>query len=221
MARHEISCRLNSGDIRRRVKGCDCDQKAPSRDVGAVASNPTPGELEAQMTSTKVDGAYQPIPAADDVNRERLLAAVLEDVKYSGCAAKAASDWFRVGWKAHKDSTQPQGGEAVAWQLRVQYEPKGVPGEWSEWQYCGLAEYEAIKRGEGYYEYRNAEARALYAYSRTHDSREAGDGVAVFNCARCPVSVESRWLPPDCPECGDPCELDPTAIAARGQGEGQ
>lgn len=37
MARHEISCRLNSGDIRRRVKGCDCDQKAPQPGYGGVS----------------------------------------------------------------------------------------------------------------------------------------------------------------------------------------
>jgi ssDNA-binding Zn-finger/Zn-ribbon topoisomerase 1 len=35
-------------------------------------------------------------------------------------------------------------------------------------------------------------------------------GVHVFNCRRCPVSVTSRWLEPECPECGDPCELSPT-----------
>jgi hypothetical protein len=37
------------------------------------------------------------------------------------------------------------------------------------------------------------------------------EGRMVFQCKRCPVSVESAWQPPDCPECGDPCELDATA----------
>lgn len=39
----------------------------------------------------------------------------------------------------------------------------------------------------------------------------AHDGVHVFNCHRCPVSVKARWQPPDCPECGDPCVVDMTA----------
>lgn len=33
------------------------------------------------------------------------------------------------------------------------------------------------------------------------------DEVQEFSCHRCPVSVESRWQPPDCPECGDPCAI--------------
>jgi len=41
------------------------------------------------------------------------------------------------------------------------------------------------------------------------------DGSHVFNCRRCPVSVESRWLEPTCPECGDPTELDATAKSQR------
>ena len=41
---------------------------------------------------------------------------------------------------------------------------------------------------------------------------EAGE-VRVFNCRRCPVSVTSRWIEPECPECGDPCELDASAKA--------
>lgn len=43
------------------------------------------------------------------------------------------------------------------------------------------------------------------------ESALAHSGEAVFQCGRCPVSVVSRWLEPTCPECGDPCALDPTA----------
>lgn len=39
--------------------------------------------------------------------------------------------------------------------------------------------------------------------------------VHVFQCRRCPVSVESRWLEPECPECGDPCEFDPSGKPAQ------
>lgn len=51
-------------------------------------------------------------------------------------------------------------------------------------------------------------------------SREAqpvavpADAVQVFNCHRCPVSVEARWQPPECPECGDPCVPDASAKPA-------
>ncbi len=37
---------------------------------------------------------------------------------------------------------------------------------------------------------------------------------AVFNCPTCPVSVQSRWQEPECPECGERCYLDPTAAPA-------
>ena len=116
------------------------------------------------------------VGAVDDVIRRSYGFTITEDGELHGLTSGDMGyedTGIRIdmtGWTA--TLTQPQGGEVVAWQLRVQYEPKGVPGEWSEWQYCGLAEYEAIKRGEGYYEYRNAEARALYAYSRPHDSRD-------------------------------------------------
>ena len=45
----------------------------------------------------------------------------------------------------------------------------------------------------------------------------SADEPHVFNCRRCPVSVESRWQPPDCPECGQPCALDTSAKPAAAQ----
>lgn len=39
-------------------------------------------------------------------------------------------------------------------------------------------------------------------------------GRAVFNCPNCPVAVESQWLTPECPECGERCFLDPSAKPA-------
>jgi hypothetical protein len=58
----------------------------------------------------------------------------------------------------------------------------------------------------------DAPAGSVFLY--TTPSRAGGGEVGerfVFNCRRCPVSVHGEWSPPDCPECGDPTEVDLTA----------